>query len=206
MPKIIDREQIKTDIVVAFQQCLNDKPIAKTTLRDIAAKAGMSHSKLLCYFKDKNEIVFTCAKNIRIYFTQRCVQWFATHNREDYSSNEEYFNCFLEILTGDLVDQNRLNATFQIFVLAHYDESIAQLVAEENLAWRKALYDCLSPMFKNRISDNEIEVLLVLIAGTYTGNYNKAFSGSVNSHILTCIGDMIRPLPPVGNSTSFVIT
>lgn len=193
MPKIIDREQIKNEIVVAFQQCLNEKPIAKTTLRDIAQKAGMSHSKLLCYFENKNEIVFTCAKNIRIYFTQRCIQWFNTHNREDYSSNEEYFNCFLEILTGNQVDQNRLNATFQIFVLAHYDESIAKLVAEENFAWRKALQDCLAPMFGNKITQDEIEVLLVLIAGTYTGNYNRAFSGNVNSRILTCIGNIISP-------------
>ena len=43
MPIIVDKEKVRMDILLAFQRCIEKKPIDKVTLRDIAAEAGMSH-------------------------------------------------------------------------------------------------------------------------------------------------------------------
>ena len=50
MPIIVDRDQIRRDILMAFQRCIERKPMMNVSLRDIAAEAGMSHAKLLNYF------------------------------------------------------------------------------------------------------------------------------------------------------------
>ena len=51
MPIIVDRDQIRMDILMAFQRCIERKPMMNVSLRDIAAEAGMSHAKLLNYFE-----------------------------------------------------------------------------------------------------------------------------------------------------------
>lgn len=53
MPIIVDRDQIRRDILMAFQRCIERKPMMNVSLRDIAAEAGMSHAKLLNYFESK---------------------------------------------------------------------------------------------------------------------------------------------------------
>ena len=49
MPIIVDKEKMRMDILMAFQRCIERKPIDTISLRDIAAEAGMSHPKLLHY-------------------------------------------------------------------------------------------------------------------------------------------------------------
>lgn len=51
MPIIVDRDQIRRDILMAFQRCIERKPMMNVSLRDIAAEAGMSHAKLLNYLR-----------------------------------------------------------------------------------------------------------------------------------------------------------
>ena len=37
MPLIVDREQVRQEILHALQQCLEEKPLLKVSMRDIAA-------------------------------------------------------------------------------------------------------------------------------------------------------------------------
>lgn len=41
MPIIVDKEKVRMEILLAFQRCIEKKPIDKVTLRDIAAEAMM---------------------------------------------------------------------------------------------------------------------------------------------------------------------
>ena len=59
MPIIVDRDQIRMDILMAFQRCIERKPMMNVSLRDIAAEAGMSHAKLLNYFESKNDLILS---------------------------------------------------------------------------------------------------------------------------------------------------
>ena len=43
MPLIVDKEAIREEILMAFQRCIEKKPLMNVSLRDIAAEAGMSH-------------------------------------------------------------------------------------------------------------------------------------------------------------------
>lgn len=68
MPIIVDRDQIRRDILMAFQRCIERKPMMNVSLRDIAAEAGMSHAKLLNYFESKKRPhPRVCALYARIY-------------------------------------------------------------------------------------------------------------------------------------------
>ncbi len=87
MPIIVDRDQIRRDILMAFQRCIERKPMMNVSLRDIAAEAGMSHAKLLNYFESKNDLILAYVRYTREYMSEKCSQWFAGHDRADYDSN-----------------------------------------------------------------------------------------------------------------------
>ncbi|PNK48402.1 TetR family transcriptional regulator, partial [Bacillus thuringiensis] len=57
MPLIVDREQVRQEILHALQQCLEEKPLLKVSMRDIAAKAKIAHSKINYYFNTKEKLL-----------------------------------------------------------------------------------------------------------------------------------------------------
>lgn len=75
MPIIVDKEKVRMDILLAFQRCIEKKPIDKVTLRDIAAEAGMSHPKLLNYFESKDALILSYVKYTREYMSKHCMEW-----------------------------------------------------------------------------------------------------------------------------------
>ena len=70
MPIIVDKEKMRMDILMAFQRCIEKKPIDTISLRDIAAEAGMSHPKLLHYFENKDDLILTYVKYTKDYMTE----------------------------------------------------------------------------------------------------------------------------------------
>lgn len=100
MPIIVDRDQIRRDILMAFQRCIERKPMMNVSLRDIAAEAGMSHAKLLNYFESKNDLILAYVRYTREYMSEKCSQWFAGHDRADYDSNLAYMNAFMDYVAN----------------------------------------------------------------------------------------------------------
>ena len=51
------RDKRRKQILEAVHQCLLEKPFHKTSIKDIAQKAGLNHSALHYYFKSKEEVL-----------------------------------------------------------------------------------------------------------------------------------------------------
>ena len=67
MPVVVDREQVKKDILLAFERCMVTIPMANVSLRDIAKEAGMSHANLLNYFTSKDDLITLCCDVTEIW-------------------------------------------------------------------------------------------------------------------------------------------
>lgn len=184
MPLIVDKEAIREEILMAFQRCIEKKPLMNVSLRDIAAEAGMSHPKLLNYFGSKEELILSYVRYIREFMSEKCKQWFAEHDRADYDSNLAYMNAFMSYVARGKVGENRPNATTQTYVLAHYDERVAELIREEFAEWRRVMEQCLKNIYGESVGRREAEGMMILIAGTFICNYNDALTGDISDDIL----------------------
>ena len=71
MPAIIDHDAVKMNILAAFQSCIEERTITQIPLRMVAERAGMSHSKLLYYFKSKHELLVSYVRYTREYMTEK---------------------------------------------------------------------------------------------------------------------------------------
>lgn len=192
MPLIVDHDAVREKIIMAFQACIDEKPLTNIALRDIAQKAGMPHSKLLYYFKNKKELITAYVKYTNDYFSTKCVEWFMDNPRENFASAHSYMNAFMEYVATGKAGETRPNGTTQTYVLAHYDEDVACLVQEEFRQWRQTMEACLKTIYGEDIGENEAEAMMILISGAFICNYNNALTGKINHNIIGFIGNLTR--------------
>lgn len=190
MPIIVDKEKMREEILMAFQRCIERKPIDKVTLRDIAAEARMSHPKLLNYFDSKDDLILSYVRYTREYMSKHCMQWFMTHDRKDYASNLAYMNAFMEYVANAPEGELRPNATTQTYVLGHYSDEIGKMVTEEFGEWRRVMENCLVSIYGDEVGENEAEAMMILISGTFICNYNRALTGKISDNIIASIAKL----------------
>lgn len=192
MPIIVDKEKVRMDILMAFQRCIEKKSIDRISLRDIAAEAGMSHPKLLNYFENKDELILCYVKYTKEYMSKHCMNWFMTHSRKDYESNLAYMNAFMKYVADAPEGELRPNATTQTYVLGHYSKEIGRLVTEEFHEWREVMENCLAAIYGEDVGKKEAEAMMILIAGTFICNYNRALTGEINDDIIGNIANLSK--------------
>ncbi len=192
MPLIVDKQAVRMEILMAFQRCIDRKPLTNVSLRDIAAEAGMSHAKLLNYFENKDELLVSYVRYTREFMSEKCVQWFLEHDRADYGSNIEYMNAFMSYVARGKVGEKRPNATTQTYVLAHYNDRVAELIREEFAEWRRVMEMCLKRIYGDEVGAREAEGMMILIAGTFICNYNNALTGNISDHIIGSFDKLLQ--------------
>ena len=190
MPIIVDKEKMRMDILLAFQRCIEKKPIDKVTLRDIAGEAGMSHPKLLNYFENKDALILSYVKYTREFMTKHCMEWFETHSRKEYESNLAYMNAFMKYVADAPEGELRPNATTQTYILGHYNDEIGKMIREEFKEWRSVMEGCLRSIYDGDIGSEEAEAMMILISGTFICNYNGALTGEINDNIIGNIANL----------------
>lgn len=190
MPKIVDHEAKRKEILTAFERCIRTKPADRITLRDIAEEAGMSHPQLLHYFASRQELMIAYCRYTMHYMSEHCEKWFAQHDPSAYPDKKAYMNAFMQYVAEGSDEEERPDATVQTYVLAHYNTEIEALVREEFHTWKDVMYRCLRKVYGNDVSEEEAEAMMILIAGTFICHYNHALSGTINDHILSCFSTL----------------
>lgn len=192
MPLIVDKDAVRAQILSAFEVCLADKPMGRVTLRDIAARAGMTHPKLLNYFGSKEELVLAYCEYAQCYMTQHCEAWFGTHRAADFDSPLDCMNAFMQYVAEGGNRENRPQATMQTYVLAKYNGEIQAMVAGEFAQWRDVMLKCLNGIYGDSISSAQAEAMMILITGTFVCNYTGALTGKINAAILSAFRPLIE--------------
>lgn len=192
MPLVVDKDQVRRDILMAFERCMKDTPMNSVSLRDIAGEAGMSHANLLNYFSSKDDLIISYVKYIRTFIGDKCQEWFATHSRKRYKSNLSYMNAFMSYVANGKDGESRPIANTQVYVMAQYNSEIAVLVKEEFDEWRRIMEECLVDVYGEKVGRKEAEVMMILIAGTFICNHTHALTGKVNDNIIGLFGNLVN--------------
>lgn len=190
MPLIVDKDAVRHEILMAFQRCVEKKPMMNVSLRDIAAEAGMSHANLLNYFDSRDALVASYVRYTKDFMTEKCREWFAGHDRRDYESNLAYMNAFMAYVANGKAGEQRPNATTQTYVLTHYNDEIAGLVRDEFREWRETMEQCLISIYGDSVGRQEAEAMMILISGTFICNYNGVLTGGINHNIIGYLSNL----------------
>lgn len=188
MPLVVNKNQIRNDIILALRKCLEEKPLMNITMRDVAAKANISHSKILYYFHTKRELLraymeFTFESDSKVY-----EEFHADYlnGKIDVSSPRQYVKQFLQEVLTYL--PNNL-ALAQINILSYYDKDLLKSTAEVDMGPSDRINEVLSTLYGKDMHETAFS-LLILICGIQFFSINKEIPSDQVDRILDCLADL----------------
>lgn len=176
MPLIVDKEAIKMDIIQALQRLSEQRPLTAISLREIAAEAGMSHSKILRYFSDKNSLLAACVHWAGGLMYEQAANWLDAHRLAAYPSKMAYLDAFfLHLQTTQSSDVSPRDVVMTCALSAYSDE-IRRAAAEEFSRMDSLFCGRLSEEFGKALSREEVHTISVLFYGLYFSRFNGTIS------------------------------
>jgi len=166
MPLVVNKDDMRKEILIAFEQCIKEKPLNKITMRDIAAKANVSHAKVLYYFGSKQKLLLAYIDEFTEIHIQFIQTWLQEHKKEcSRLSNPR--RCigwlFRDIFSFDQ-NNNYYSIFIQIYTLTPYDDEIKSTVRKAFATWKNAIHQLLNELY-GKDMESTSEALYILIEG-----------------------------------------
>ncbi|MGN5883923.1 MULTISPECIES: TetR/AcrR family transcriptional regulator [Staphylococcus] len=172
MPKIVDKELQKKEILQSLQLCLEEKNLSKVTMRDIALKANMPHSKIHYYFKNKQQMYLSYIEMYTDNYKVSIENWYQDfikkHKNMRYSQES-----LIKFFIKDIVINNQKNKNWifaKISILESENLEIENKIKESYKIWHNSVRKVLGEIFDKHPSKTvaESEVILTLVEGLLT--------------------------------------
>ena len=179
MPLIVDKEAIKLQILEAFNRLSDERPLTDISLREIAAEAGMSHTKVLRYFSSKNSLHEASVHWASSFMCVGVDEWFSTHDAHGYPSREAYLDDFFAYIAGGTMPGITPRNIVMTCSLGAYSPEIKAAVREEYQKLYQILATHLTEAFGEELAEEEISAVFLMFNGIYFTGFNEALFGGV---------------------------
>lgn len=179
MPLIVDKEAIKLQILEAFNSLSDDRPLTDISLREIAAEAGMSHTKVLRYFSSKNSLHAASVHWASSFLCAAVDEWFSTHELSGYPSRWEYLDALFSYIAGGTMPGITPRNIVMTCSLGAYSPEIKAAVREEYAKLYQIFAARLTEAFGEELTEEEISAVFLLFNGIYFTGFNEGLFGSV---------------------------
>ncbi len=182
MPAIIDKEKMRKDIMIAFRDCANDKPLVEVSLRDVAKKAGMSHAKVLYYFDSKEDLMIACSLWVESLYKEMIEEWFSTHHINDYDSKVLYLDDLFHYLANG---NNEIDpkAVFSNIILGEYSPRLKQSTIEALSHMQDTFNKCLTNELDKKLTEIESKSVMLIVGGIFFDIFNGTMPDDYKEHI-----------------------
>lgn len=167
MPLIVDKEKIRMEILDAYNRLSDDRPITDISLREISKEAGMSHSKVLRYFGNKNSLNIAAVHRAGQMLCDQVTDWFGKREKEEFPDNKAYLNAFFHSISES---RNLLITPKKIIMttaLASYSEELQIAVREELDHIFSVLEEQLVTKYDKELSKEKIYAVFFMYFGIY---------------------------------------
>ncbi|PGV01985.1 TetR family transcriptional regulator [Bacillus cereus] len=169
MPLIVDREQVRHEILHALQQCLEEKPLLKVSMRDIAAKAKIAHSKINYYFNTKEKLLLAYIEFFAISYKMGIEHWYIKYKQNNANLNESS-QTIVKHFIKDMVlisHQKQSWAFTQISTMGQYNMEIRSAIKNVYNDWGESIKRVLEEVYRGK-DDHMVykaEAVLIIIDG-----------------------------------------
>jgi len=161
MPRKKDPEEKKIQILDALNQCLQEKPFDKTSIKDIARAAGVNHGLLHYYFKNKEDILTQYIQCVIDHYRSMFNDWLISVEPQRFSEKElivEFFN----FMNARITLNKKLSKVFiEIWEIAAYNSNIRTILQQAYGEWIDTLSEMLNTVAKNPAASRQISVATV---------------------------------------------
>lgn len=158
MSRKIVRHERRTQILQALHECLKEKPFHKTSIKDIAQKAGINHGMIHYYFEDKEDILLkyidlTYDRYWAIY--SKSVESKIKEDAITVDTLSELFHWTLNEISFDPAESRIFT---EIWSLAVYNPGVMKKLKAHYRRWRNHL----SSLLENIVNDKQMTLKMSL--------------------------------------------
>lgn len=135
MSRKIIKDQRRLEILEALHRCLLIKPFDKTSIKEIAAEAGMNHGMLHYYFKNKEDILSNYIEHVIETYKTMFNTWMKT-NCKRTGSRGDLFSMSFEFMAEKITMNRELSRIFiEIWEIANYNQNVRKQLKESYQLW-----------------------------------------------------------------------
>lgn len=178
MPLIVDKEKIKLEILDAYNRLSDERPATDISLREISKEAGMSHSKVLRYFGNKNSLIVAAVHRAGQMLCDQISGWFEKREKKDFPDDKAYLNAFFHSISESgnmMITPKKIILTT---ALGAYSEELRVAVREELDHIFSVLKEQLVTKYEENLSIEEIYTVFFMYFGIYyVGFINPELTG-----------------------------
>lgn len=121
--KSVEQER-KVQIVQALHRCLLKKPFNETSVKDIAAEAGVNHGALHYYFKNKEEVLLFYIDYVITLYKSEYNDWLATRDGA-ITGDRKFLSDIFSFMTDRITLNKDLSKVFiEIWGIASYNKKV----------------------------------------------------------------------------------
>ncbi len=139
MPKIVSVEEEKLKILHALEMAVKEAPLLSVSMRDIAAKAGFSHSKILTYYETKDELINAYVDYVIDQYVEglpKIAQ--IVKNKEPGTDLYEEFIRQLYLMDPESTQEK---VFLQLYALGIYDTHVKKKIMQAFDSWKEVYKD-----------------------------------------------------------------
>ena len=125
----------KVQIVKALNRCLLDKPFHETSIKDIAAEAGVNHGVLHYYFENKEEILLFYIDYIIELYKSQYNDWIAARDGA-ITGDSQYIKEIFSFISDRITLNKNLSKVFiEIWEIASYNKKVRAKLQKAYQEW-----------------------------------------------------------------------
>lgn len=174
MPLVVNKDEIKLQILKAYERLSRQKPLTEISLRDIAAEAGMSHTKVLRYFNNKNTLYVEGARWATDMMVNDVQQWFDTHSFQDYADERQYIDSLFDDVRCAGSGSISPRSIVMTCALAAYSEELKEVIQEAYSRLQSVFQSSLEAAFKRPLTQQEVYSVSIIFSGVFFSAANES--------------------------------
>ncbi|WP_345635659.1 TetR/AcrR family transcriptional regulator [Rugosimonospora acidiphila] len=143
----------REDLLAGALRCLKEKGWSRTTVRDIAAAAGVNHAAIGYHFGSREALLMAA-------FTQAMEEWGAEVGRALYASmdpaapaGQQYEAMWREMIGSFTANRQLWLASIEAFVQAEHNPKLRELLAASQREGRRGLAASIAGVDEDTVDD-----------------------------------------------------
>ena len=159
--------QRRREIMEALHKCLLKKPFDKTSIKEIAATAGMNHGMLHYYFKSKEDILLNYIDYELERYAGLFGEWFIAKGSR-IGNDRELLKAGIDFMIRNVTLNRNLNRVFiEIWEIAIYNKKVKKKLRRFYLQWIEMVEQFISgPIGDEEIAQKISKAIVALHEGS----------------------------------------
>lgn len=163
MPKDIVRHERRIQILDALHDCLLEKPFHRTTIKEIARKAGVNHGLLHYYFENKQDLLLKYIDHTFQNYYSEFLERFARRPPGGVSPANRMEERFQWMLGEVAFNRDSARIFTEIWAMALHNEAIRQKLHELYGRWQRRIVELMDDIEDGAEKASRISLSLIAL-------------------------------------------